>query len=91
MHIFSTTHVVLSYKNYKLKDGKKAVDLVPASWVSKDKGKWFTVFPGDDDYWDADELQQWIQTSHRPNKNWQKYPIEIISECCKYNFFFFCS
>lgn len=61
-----------SSKKYEL----LPIDLVPNSWVSESKGKYFCKYPPQKDF---ELVDNWSKEEKVPEKGWKSYPVQLIS------------
>ncbi|KAL7296199.1 hypothetical protein TKK_0010738 [Trichogramma kaykai] len=72
-----TNFVVIEWVKFFFRDGKKAVELVPASWISCKDDQWFCQYPDEDDY---EHVEDWVLRSKKPKKKWSSSEVKIIKE-----------
>ncbi|KAL7287792.1 hypothetical protein TKK_0018169 [Trichogramma kaykai] len=72
-----TNFVVIEWVKFFFRDGKKAVELVPASWISCKDDQWFCQYPDEDDY---EHVEDWVLRSKKPKKKWSSSKVKIIKE-----------
>ncbi|XP_008203449.1 uncharacterized protein LOC103315584 [Nasonia vitripennis] len=77
----STKFAIVVFKNYTLKNGKQAVELVPRSWLYENQYTWFCVYPPSNDY---KFVSDWVKSEKDPDIDWIAYELELLKEARNY-------
>ena len=79
-----TTYVIIVFteiSNDQIINKKKAVELIPRSWLTLINNEWFCYYPDESEY---KFITQWVKQSKEPDKiSWKTFKITILKEARK--------